>query len=164
MENISQEIPRTDRAKECIFRASRGSTFLKIYCVSTILVVLLWVQYMYPSFLLKKTLDTPLFSFILLGIPSSLIFFVKNKRVGWQNVFADNPCYIKTLIVIPDWFFVFSWWTKEHPQKTFKYWSCRYANFQRPWKLTLFVPQYYTGRYYYWIKFTTAAKHSFLIN
>ena len=138
--------------------------FWKFTVSAQSLVVLLWVQCMYTSILLKKTLDTPLFSFILLGIPSSLICFVKNKRVGWQNVFADNPCYIKTLIVIPDWFFVFSWWTKEHPQKTFKYWSCRYANFQRPWKLTLFVPQYYTGRYYYWIKFTTAAKHSFLIN
>ena len=79
--------------------------FWKFTVSAQSLVVLLWVQCMYTSILLKKTLDTPLFSFILLGIPSSLICFVKNKRVGWQNVFADNPCYIKTLIVIPDWLF-----------------------------------------------------------
>ena len=139
MENISQEIPRTDWAKECIFRASRGSTFLKIYCVSTILSGVIVGSMYVPIFSAEKDSGyTTIFIYFAWYSIQPDIFLLRTK--GWQNVFADNSCYIKTLIVIPDWFFVFSWWAKEHPQKTFKYWSCRDAKFQRPWSLHCLCP------------------------
>ena len=39
---------RTDRARECIFRAFRG-TILKMYTVSVTMVVPLWIWFMYWS-------------------------------------------------------------------------------------------------------------------